>query len=73
MISFIKKFFCKHDSNIIYDGIGGGFGFSFRRMHCEKCNKKFESLTFAKTFDDKYTKGEKINKEDIEFFNSEVK
>lgn len=72
-MSLIKQFFCKHDSNIIYDGVGGGFGFLFRKMHCEKCNKKFETLTFRSAFNDGYIKGQKLNKEDIDFFNSEVK
>lgn len=73
MINFIKQFFCKHDSGFIYDGVGGGLGFLFRKIHCEKCKKKFESLTFQSSFTDGYKKGQKLTKDDIDFFNSEIK
>lgn len=70
-MNILKMAFCAHET-LIYKGIGGGMGFLWRKIECNNCGKKFESLTLTSSFNDTYKINQILNKEDIDRFNDEV-
>ncbi len=69
-----KRFERKQCSHVwIYKGVGGGMGFSWRKIECKVCKSKQESITTSSINRDKYVIGQVIRKADFDLFNSEVR
>tara|TARA_R110001632_G_scaffold169614_1_gene288619 strand:- start:1626 stop:1844 length:219 start_codon:yes stop_codon:yes gene_type:complete len=72
-MNILKRLLCDHKGKVIYDGIEGGTGFLWRKMHCKNCMKKYTSLTYVNSANDNYSKGQKLTRGDCEIFNNEVR